>query len=41
LMENRDSQIMVLPVVSTRRQVVGMIRLHDLVKIGFKPEVTT
>jgi arabinose-5-phosphate isomerase len=38
LMENRDSQIMVLPVVNDKKQVVGMIRLHDLVSIGFKAE---
>lgn len=31
-MENRDSQISVLPVVDNDQHVVGMIRLHDLVK---------
>ena len=38
LMEDRNSQIMVLPVVNGQKQVVGMIRLHDLVSIGFKAE---
>jgi arabinose-5-phosphate isomerase len=40
LMENRSSQIQVLPVVDAkgRGRVVGMIRLHDLVRIGFTAE---
>ena len=33
LMENRPSQIAVLPVVEDRR-CVGLVRLHDLVRIG-------
>ncbi len=34
LMENRPSQIYVLPVVDAERNVVGIIRLHDLVQAG-------
>jgi arabinose-5-phosphate isomerase len=34
LMENRPSQISVLPVVDEDNKVVGIIRLHDLVKAG-------
>jgi arabinose-5-phosphate isomerase len=34
LMENRPSQISVLPVVDDGKKVVGIIRLHDLVKAG-------
>ncbi|MBN1518416.1 KpsF/GutQ family sugar-phosphate isomerase [Candidatus Sumerlaeota bacterium] len=42
LMENRKSQISVLPVINTTKngKCVGMIRLHDLVKIGFKKNAT-
>ena len=34
LMENRPSQISVLPVVDTARHSVGLLRLHDLVRSG-------
>ncbi len=34
LMENRPSQIMVLPVVDNEKRVVGILRLHDIVKAG-------
>jgi arabinose-5-phosphate isomerase len=34
LMENRPSQISVLPVVDEERVCVGLIRLHDIVKSG-------
>ena len=34
LMENRPSQISVLPVVDGDRRSVGLLRLHDLVRIG-------
>ncbi len=34
LMENRPSQIMVLPVVDEASKVVGILRLHDLVRAG-------
>lgn len=34
IMENRKSQISVLPVVDDSRQCVGIIRIHDLVKAG-------
>jgi arabinose-5-phosphate isomerase len=34
LMENRPSQISVLPVVDDGKRVVGIVRLHDLVKAG-------
>lgn len=34
LMENRPSQISVLPVVEDGRRSVGLLRLHDLVRIG-------
>ncbi len=34
LMENRPSQIMVLPVVDSDGKAVGIIRLHDVVKAG-------
>jgi arabinose-5-phosphate isomerase len=34
LMENRSSQISVLPVVDDKKRVVGIVRLHDLVKAG-------
>jgi len=34
LMENRHSQIAVLPVINEGRKVVGIVRIHDLVKAG-------
>jgi arabinose-5-phosphate isomerase len=34
LMENRPSQISVLPVVDKENRVVGIVRLHDLVRAG-------
>ena len=34
LMENRPSQIYVLPVVDGRGLSIGILRLHDLVKAG-------
>lgn len=34
LMENRPSQISVLPVIDEHRRVVGMLRLHDLLAAG-------
>ena len=34
LMENRPSQISVLPVVDAERRCVGLLRLHDLVRSG-------
>lgn len=34
LMENRESQISVLPVVDVEHQCVGLIRLHDIVRSG-------
>jgi arabinose-5-phosphate isomerase len=34
LMENRLSQIAVLPVVNDQQQCVGLIRLHDIVRCG-------
>lgn len=34
LMENRDSEISVLPVVDFNKKVTGVIRLHDVVKSG-------
>jgi arabinose-5-phosphate isomerase len=34
LMEDRPSQISVLPVVDQERRCVGLIRLHDIVKSG-------
>lgn len=33
LMENRPSQISVLPVIDKKRRCVGMVRVHDLVSI--------
>ena len=33
LMENRPSQIAILPVVEDGR-CIGLVRLHDLVRIG-------
>ena len=32
IMEDRPSQIMVLPVVDTKRRPIGLLRIHDLVK---------
>ncbi len=37
LMENRPSQIMILPVVDSEGRCVGMLRLHDLVQAGLRP----
>ena len=34
IMEDRPSQIMVLPVVDKERRPIGMLRIHDLVKEG-------
>jgi arabinose-5-phosphate isomerase len=34
LMENRPSQIAVLPVVNDQQQCLGLIRLHDIVRCG-------
>lgn len=34
LMEDRPSQIMVLPVVDKENRPVGMVRIHDLIKAG-------
>ena len=34
LMEDRPSQIAVLPVIDSERRVVGMIRVHDIIKAG-------
>lgn len=34
LMENRPSQISVLPVVDEQRRCLGLIRLHDIVRCG-------
>ena len=34
LMENRSSQISVLPVVDREKKVTGIVRLHDLVRAG-------
>lgn len=34
IMEDRPSQIMVLPVVNKDNKPVGMIRIHDLVRAG-------
>jgi arabinose-5-phosphate isomerase len=34
LMEERPSQISVLPVVNANREVVGIVRIHDLVRAG-------
>ncbi len=34
LMENRPSQIAVLPVVNANQKVVGIVRIHDLVRAG-------
>lgn len=36
LMENRPSQIMVLPVVDSENQVRGILRLHDLIRCGLR-----
>ena len=36
LMENRKSQIAVLPVVDSTQTVVGILRLHDLIRAGLK-----
>jgi len=34
LMEDRSSQINVLPVVDSEQKCVGLIRLHDIVRSG-------
>jgi arabinose-5-phosphate isomerase len=34
LMENRPSQISVLPVVDMSGRCVGLLRLHDIVRSG-------
>ena len=34
LMENRVSQISVLPVIESEQRSVGLLRLHDLVRSG-------
>jgi len=34
LMENRPSQLSVLPVVDQQRYCVGLVRLHDIVRSG-------
>ena len=34
VMENRPSQISVLPVVDQERQCIGLVRLHDIVRSG-------
>ena len=34
IMEDRPSQIMVLPVVDKDYRPIGMLRIHDLVKEG-------
>ncbi len=34
LMENRPSQISVLPVVSEKQKLLGLIRLHDIYQVG-------
>lgn len=36
LMEQRERQIMVLPVVDENRKPIGLIRVHDIVKEGIK-----
>jgi arabinose-5-phosphate isomerase len=38
LMENRPSQIHVLPVVDDEHRAVGMLRLHDLIRAGIRPD---
>jgi arabinose-5-phosphate isomerase len=38
LMENRESQISVIPVLDDRR-VIGLIRIHDLLKINKKKKI--
>lgn len=34
IMEDRPSQIMVLPIISKNKEPIGMVRIHDLVKAG-------
>lgn len=34
LMENRERQLMVLPVVNCDKKAVGMVRIHDIIKAG-------
>jgi len=38
LMENRPSQIHVMPVVDDDHKAVGMLRLHDLIRTGIRPD---
>jgi len=38
MMENRPSQIMVLPVVDNEDRCVGLLRLHDLIRAGLRPD---
>jgi arabinose-5-phosphate isomerase len=33
-MEDRPSQISVLPVVNPDQRYVGLVRLHDIIRIG-------
>lgn len=35
MMEHRPSQLSVLPVVNEHREIVGLVRIHDLVRHGF------
>jgi len=37
IMENRHSQITVLPVVNDAHECVGILRLHDLIRAGIRP----
>lgn len=34
VMENRESQINVLPVIDNRRKIIGVIRIHDIIRSG-------
>jgi arabinose-5-phosphate isomerase len=36
IMENRDREVQILPVVDTKKKFLGFVRLHDLLKEGFK-----
>lgn len=40
LMEDKNKMVYVLPVVNSREEVVGVIRLHDLLKEGFNSSST-
>ncbi|MND05099.1 CBS domain protein [compost metagenome] len=35
LMEERPSQIRELPVVDENNRILGLLRLHDLLQVGF------